>query len=98
MDDATQVTHNPAANRFQAVVDDQLAQLQYELSGDRLVITHTLVPRALGGRGLGTALVAAAVAHAAAEGLTIGSQCWFADEWLDRHPDEAARVGVRSRS
>jgi uncharacterized protein len=93
-DDAPQVTDNPAASRFELRVDGQLAQMVYGLRGDRLVIIHTEVPKALSGRGLGSVLVAAAIDRAAREGLTVVPLCPFARSWLDRHPDAAARVRV----
>jgi predicted GNAT family acetyltransferase len=92
--DTLQVTDNPDASRFELKVDGQLAQLVYRLRGDRLVIIHTEVPKGLGGQGIGSMLVAAAVDRAGREGLTIVPLCPFARIWLERHPDAAARVSV----
>jgi uncharacterized protein len=92
--DAPQVTDNPAASRFEIKVDGQLAQLVYRLRGDRLVIIHTEVPRALSGQGIGGVLAAAAIDRAASQGLTVVPLCPFARSWLERHPDAAARVSI----
>jgi predicted GNAT family acetyltransferase len=86
------VLDNRAAGRFELVVDGHLAELVYRRVGDRLVLVHTEVPEALGGRGLGGVLVRAALDAAAREGLTIVPQCPFARGWLERHPADAARV------
>jgi predicted GNAT family acetyltransferase len=88
------IVDNPAAGRFEEWVGDELAELQYRVHGDRLVLVHTGVPPALGGRGLGAALVRAAVERARREGLTLVPVCPFAREWLERHPAEIEGVAV----
>jgi uncharacterized protein len=94
MNDAPQVTDNPAESRFELQADGLLAELLYRHNGRRLVLMHTEVPAELEGRGIGGRLVSAAVDQAAREGLTIVPLCPFAHGWLERHPDVAARVPV----
>ena len=88
------VIDNQAASRFELTVDGQLAELVYRRRGDRLVLVHTGVPAQLGGRGIGGQLMRAAVDRAAAGGLVIVPSCPFARDWLERHPDQAARVTI----
>jgi predicted GNAT family acetyltransferase len=88
------VVDNPDQHRFELQQDGHLAELVYELDGDRLVLVHTGVPEELGGRGLGGVLVRAAVERAAAEGLTVVPRCPFARSWLEKHPDEAGLVTI----
>jgi predicted GNAT family acetyltransferase len=85
----------PEQGRFELTVDGQLAELVYQVEGNQLVLIHTEVPGVLGGQGIGGLLVQAAIDRAAAEGLTIVPRCPFARHWLERHPDQAARVRVR---
>ena len=59
-----------------------------------LVLVHTGVPESMEGRGIGGQLVAAAVQRAVASGETLVPQCPYARSWLEKHPDEAARVTV----
>jgi uncharacterized protein len=92
--DSPQVTDNPAASRFELAEDGQLAYLVYRIRGDRMVVIHTEVPEALGGRGIGGLLISAAVDRAAADGRTIVPLCPFALSWLQRHRDAAAKVPV----
>ena len=80
--------------RFATTIDGHVAELVYRLEGDRLRLVHTGVPDELGGRGVGGVLVRAAVDRAEAEGLTIVPDCPFARSWLEKHPDDAARVTV----
>jgi predicted GNAT family acetyltransferase len=86
--------HDEPGHRFVLTADGHEAELVYELEGDRLVLVHTGVPDELGGRGLGGVLVQHAIDRAAAEGWTVVPQCPFARAWLEKHPDQAARVTV----
>lgn len=92
------ISDNASGLRFEATVDGQVAFLTYRRRDDRLVLIHTEVPDALEGRGIGGALVAAAVAHEAEHDLTVVPRCPFAREWLARHPDDAGRVRVEPPS
>ncbi len=89
-----EVADVPAESRFVFREDRALAELVYELDGDRLILIHTGVPEALGGRGIGGRLVRASIARAAREGLTIVPWCPFARHWLQEHPDAAQGVTV----
>ena len=94
MTDTSQITDNPGASRLELTIDGHVAELGYRLRGDRLVILHTEVPAELEGRGLGGALVTAALDRAARDGLTVVPLCPFARGWLKRHPDAAATVTI----
>ena len=92
--DDLRVTDDIEAQRFELTVDGHTAELVYEADGDRLVLVHTGVPDELEGRGIGGRLVRAALDRAERDGLTVVPSCPFARSWLQRHPDEAARVQV----
>ncbi len=81
------VRHNPAALRFEAVVDGHLSVCEYEDVGDRRVFTHTLVPPALRGRGVAEQLVRAALADARAAGLKVVPACSYVARFIDRHAE-----------
>jgi uncharacterized protein len=89
-----QITDNQAASRFELHADGRLAELQYRRNGNRLVLIHTEVPEQLEGRGIGGALVTAAIDRAERDGMTVVPLCPFAYGWLERHPDVASRVTV----
>ena len=89
------IMNNEAARRFETTVDGHTAELEYRRHGERLVLVHTEVPDELEGRGVGGALVTAAVDYAVGEGLTIVPMCPFARGWLERHPDVAKRVPIQ---
>ena len=78
------------------MIDEQgiEAELVYHQRAGRLILIHTEVPDALGGRGIGGQLVRAALAHARAEQLTIVPWCPFARRWLTDHPGETQDVAI----
>jgi predicted GNAT family acetyltransferase len=89
-----QVTDNQAASRFELHADGELAELVYRRNGKRLVLVHTEVPESLEGRGIGGALVLAAIDRAERDSMTVVPLCPFARGWLERHPDTASRVTI----
>lgn len=94
MSEATEIVEDTQEQRFVYREDGMEGELAYRVNGGRLILAHTEVPEALGGRGVGGRLVRAAVDRAAARGETVVPWCPFARAWLERHPDEAARVTV----
>jgi len=94
MTDSSGVVDVTGEGRFELRADGHTAELVYRVDGTYLVLVHTRVPGALEGRGVGGQLGQAAVDRAARDGLTIVPLCPFARGWLQRHPDEAARVPV----
>ncbi|MGY0504667.1 GNAT family N-acetyltransferase [Luteimonas sp. e5] len=81
------IQHDPAQQRFQLDVDGHAAHLDYVERDGVIAITHTIVPAAIGGRGIAGKLVQAALEHARAAGLKVDPQCSYADAWIRRHPD-----------
>ena len=79
------VVHRPEQSRFEADVEGDTAFLSYERSGDTAVITHTIVPRHLEGRGIGARLAETAVGWARDEGLAVEPQCSYVRAWLQKH-------------
>ena len=94
MIDSPQVTHDPDRCVFEYRAGGSVAELVYRRRGERMVLVHTEVPRALESHGVGGQLVRAAVAYAAGQGLTVVPACPFARAWLQRHPDVAAQVPI----
>ena len=87
---ASAVRDNPARGRYELIVDGETAVMDYRIADDVLTITHTGVPRALEGRGIGSALVKGALDQIRARNLKIVVRCWFVDGFIDRHPEYAS--------
>jgi predicted GNAT family acetyltransferase len=81
------VRHDPAARRFETVVDGLHCELDYRLDGKVMTITHTGVPGPLEGRGIASAMTQAAMEAARAEGWKVVPACAYAASWMRRHPE-----------
>jgi uncharacterized protein len=74
--------------RFFVSLEGYHAHLEYELHDGVMTITHTIVPEALGGRGLAAQLTKAAFDHARATGLKIIPACSYVAAWVKKHTQE----------
>ena len=93
--DSVTVEDDREEGRFVLRQDGAVAELFYDdTEPGRLILIHTGVPDALGGRGIGGRLVRVAVERAVAEHRTVVPWCPFARKWLADHPDVAATVPI----
>lgn len=83
-----EVRDNTAEQRYELAVDGELAVAAYRVEGDRVVFTHTVVPAAIEGRGVGSRLVGAALADVRRRGLSVVPECPFVRAYIERHPEE----------
>ena len=83
----TAVRHNAAASRYELDTPHGLAIAVYRLQGDRLIFTHTEVPTADEGHGIGSRLVRGALDEARARGVKIVPACSFVSAFVRRHPE-----------
>lgn len=83
------IRHQPASSRFTTNVDGHDGFVEYTESSGVLTITHTVVPSAIGGRGIAGQLVRAALEHARASGLKVAPRCSYAADYVQRHPEYA---------
>lgn len=87
--EALTVRHDPGQSRFVVDLPGGPAELFYgEFSEDVLDLQHTEVPPAGRGRGVGDALVRAALAYARERGARVMATCPYVQVWLRRHPEE----------
>lgn len=81
------VRHNEPEKRYEAHLEGHLAVCEYELAPDCMTITHTIVPGALEGRGVGSALARCALDDARARALRVIPQCTFIRGYIEKHPE-----------
>ncbi len=81
------VQHDADAHRFTLATDTGDAVLEYDLDGSQATFTHTAVPEAAEGQGVGSRLVRGALDAAREMGWTVVPQCPFVAAYLERHPD-----------
>ena len=81
------IVDNRARHRFELVVDGETAIAVYRRDGDRIRFTHTEVPPAIEGRGVGKALVGGALDQVRAQGLRVVPLCPFVRHYIETHPE-----------
>jgi len=82
------VIHNTEQKSFEVHLESYTAELNYNISENVILFTHTGVPPALEGRGIGSLLVSAGLKYARENNLKVQSLCWFVDKYMQRHPNE----------
>ncbi len=78
------IEHNSAEKRFQWLEDGQLCVLDYEFHNGVMVITHTGVPGAVGGRGIAADLARTALETAREQGWKVRPLCSYVEAWMRR--------------
>jgi hypothetical protein len=88
------VRDNPDRSRYELDTPDGPAIASYERDGDRLALTHTIVPSQRGRRGVASRLIAGVLADVRRRELTIVPVCSFVSAYLRRHPQEGDLVSA----
>jgi uncharacterized protein len=74
-------------DRFELVVEEHTAFIEYEIDDTMLALIHTEVPPELGGKGVGAAIVEKAFEFAKENGYTVVPICPFVQTFLKRHTE-----------
>lgn len=88
----SEVRDNAAKHQFEMIVDGHTAFAAYRLSPGIITFTHTEVPAALGGRGIGSQLAKGALGNVRARGLKVVPLCPFIKGYIGKHPEYADLV------
>jgi predicted GNAT family acetyltransferase len=79
---------NPEKHRFEADLGDgDLAVAEYQLRPGEIVFTHTEVPEAHEGKGIGSALIRFALHAARKRRLLVDPVCPFFAAYMRKHED-----------
>lgn len=81
------IQHNKQAQRFEVHLEGHIGYMSYVLSGENIEYDHTIVPKELGGRGIGSELVKYGLAYARVNHLPVIPTCSFVSAYIARHPD-----------
>ncbi|MAI90022.1 GNAT family N-acetyltransferase [Ponticaulis sp.] len=74
--------------RYVLAVDGYEAEMTFSNAGTgKIIIDHTGVPKELGGRGIGTQLLAHVVDNVRAKGLKVIPLCPFVKAQLEKHTE-----------
>ncbi len=83
-----EILNNTEASRFELPFEDgSVAFLDYVLTDDHVVYTHTEVPPQHGGKGIGTQLAAFAMEYAQQNGLRVQIECSSVARYVSKHPE-----------
>jgi len=82
-----EVRDNATRHRFELEIDGHIAFADYRLEEDVVALIHTEVPAELGGKGVGSRLVAGALTEIRARGLKVRPACDFVRAYVERHPE-----------
>lgn len=88
------VIHESKNKRFVIYDGQNQAELTYQIRDDQIVFLHTGVPEALGGRGLGGALVAAGLDYAKANNLAVLPHCPFVASYIKKNTERQTQVAA----
>lgn len=81
------VRDNEEKHRFEADLGDSVAVAEYILTPTKIIFSHTEVPSAHEGKGIGSVLIKAGLASARARGLKVIPTCPFFASYMRRHPE-----------
>ena len=87
------IENNPSLQRFEWVEDGILSVLDYQLQDEVMVITHTGVPEAVGGRGHAADLTTNSLDNPREKTGTVRPLCSYAAAYIKRHPEYADLLG-----
>ncbi len=86
--DTIEITNNEKESRLEASALEGLAYLRYQVLHDgTLILIHTEVPPALGGRGLASRLARTGLGLARSRGVRVVVKCPFVANFVERHPE-----------
>jgi uncharacterized protein len=81
------VRDNADQHRFEADLGDSVAFAEYILTPTKIIFSHTEVPPAHEGKGIGSILIKAGLASARDRGLKVIPTCPFFASYMKRHPE-----------
>jgi predicted GNAT family acetyltransferase len=88
----------PEKGRFEVRLDDRVVGLaSYHIDGSTMTLPHTEVDPSVGGRGIGTALVAGVLDAARERELHVLPYCSFIRHYIQQHPETIDLVAAEDR-
>jgi uncharacterized protein len=94
----TTVVDVPERGRFEIRNGDRVIGLaSYHVDDGVMTLPHTEIDPSVGGRGLGTALVAGVLSAARERGLYVLPYCSFVRHYIQQHPETVDLVAEEDR-
>lgn len=92
-----EVHDNKEARRYELQTPQGLAFAEYRPAGSAVMFTHTEVPEAMEGQGVGSRLVKAALDDAKAQGMKVIPMCPFVAAYIGQHQEYLELVDPAQR-
>lgn len=96
-DERPEVVHRPDLDRFEVSLNGHTAVLEYKLVNKTMIFTHTGVPEAFEGRGIGSDLVKTGLDYVRENGLVAAPVCPFVRSYIRENPEYRELVGFGER-
>jgi predicted GNAT family acetyltransferase len=94
----TTVVDVPERGRFEIRHGDRVLGLaSYHVDNGQMTLPHTEVDPSMGGKGIGTTLIAGVLSAARERGLTVLPYCSFVRHYIQQHPELIELVAVEDR-
>jgi hypothetical protein len=81
------INNNKEKSRFEIDLDGDTAFIDYIEQNGVMAMTHTIVPPAFEGKGIGSQLVKGALDAVKADGKKVNPQCAFVAAYIKRHDE-----------
>lgn len=81
-----QLIDNSEKKQYEFQIDGHTPKIEYIKTKDKIYLTHTEVPTALEGKGIGSALVRQVLEDIKAKDLTLIPLCPFVAAYIKEHP------------
>jgi predicted GNAT family acetyltransferase len=94
----TRVVDVPDRGRFEIHLGDQVVGLaSYHVENGSMALPHTEIDPSVGGRGLGSQLIAGVLTAARERGLHVLPYCSFVRHYIQQHPETVDLVAEADR-
>jgi predicted GNAT family acetyltransferase/uncharacterized Fe-S cluster protein YjdI len=80
-------SENEEGKRYELKIDGHTAFIEYIIAQEKIFLTHTEVPKALEGKGIGSRMLLQALVDIKKKGLTLVPLCPFVAGYLKKHPE-----------
>lgn len=81
------VVHNEDESRFEVVLGNDVAMIEYQRAGNNIIYTHTEVPPVFEGQGIATKMAYVAMEYAKDNGHKVQALCPFVKKYVMEHEE-----------
>ena len=84
-----ELIHNPAKNNYEYHIDEHVAYITYDDQNGNMHLTHTVVPKELGGQGIAKKLLIDVLNAFKEQGKKCVAECSYVVAFEEKNPDYA---------